>query len=479
MSIFAQKLRRCLWGLTCLQMWFWFFISATAWAQAQNGSSSQVGLSGAELAQMIRLNVERYTLSNGMTVLLHEDHSAPIFTYHQWYRVGSRDEEPGRTGLAHFFEHLMFKGTPRYGSRELDRLIQANGGTYNAFTSKDVTAYHTTLPAGKLELIIDIEADRMRNLIFDEDEIASEREVVKEERRQRVEDSVLGSLSEALWRTVFRVHPYRWPVIGYMADLEAATMEDLKAFYRRFYAPNNSVVVISGSFNSRQAKGLIERHFGSIPAGEPIERVYPEEPAQSGQRSLSLRRDVQSPTVAVAFRTTDVMDPDIFALDILAGVLGWGDSSRLHRRLVRREQTVTSISASSQNLASSGVFQITAHLKPGVNSEQVLRSIYGEIYRARNSRVSEDELERVKNQLMKSYVDAMKTIEGKARVLAYAEVVYGSYTRIFEDLARFAEVTAEQVQEVAEKYLQPHQRSVIQVLPRAGAAAPSSPAEES
>ncbi len=431
-------------------------------------------VSAAELANMIRLEVERYTLPNGLTVLLHQDHSAPIISYHQWYRVGSRDEEPGRTGLAHFFEHLMFKGTPRFSSRELDRLIQSNGGTYNAFTSKDVTAYHTTLPAGKLELIVDIEADRMRHLIFDESEIASEREVVKEERRFRVEDSVPGSLNEAMWNTIFRVHPYRWPVIGYMADLKAATMDDLKAFYRRFYSPNNSVVVISGSFDKAEARRLIEKHFGPIPAGESIERNYPEEPVQNAERSVVLRRDVQNPTIAVGFRGVDAQSPKAHALDLLSSILAGGDSSRLHRRLVYREQTATSVSAFSYAGASPGVFQITASVKPGVDPNQVLRSIYAEIYRARNALVTPQELEKVRNQVMKGYVDAMKTIEGKARVLAYAEVVYGSYSRIFEDLARYAEVTPEQIREAAQAHLRPEQRSVIQILPRV---APGSPRE--
>lgn len=240
-------------------MFRWLFLSVLISFSAQAELPTQVSI-----ADQIRFPVEKYQLSNGLTVLLHEDHSAPIISIHQWFRVGSANEHPGRTGIAHFFEHLMFKGTPKYPNRELDRQIQANGGTNNAFTTRDYTGYYENMPSGKLELILDIESDRMRNLGFDEKEIKNEREVVKEERRYRVENNVYGYLHENVFETVFRVHPYRWPVIGYMRDLNATSIDDLKEFYRVFYAPNNAVLVITGDFKSSQAKSLIEKYYAKI-----------------------------------------------------------------------------------------------------------------------------------------------------------------------------------------------------------------------
>ena len=218
----------------------------------------------ASLVKKINFPVEKIKLKNGMTVLLHQDRSIPMISFHQWYRVGSRHEKPGRTGLAHFFEHLMFKGTKKISRDQLEVLIQANGGSNNAFTSRDYTGYYVDFPSGQLELAMQIESDRMRNLIFDMAAIQSEREVVKEERRMRVEDSVDGSIMEATYSTVFKAHPYRWPVIGYMADLNAATIEDLKEFYRAYYAPNNTVLVVAGDFELSKAKSLVNKYYGSI-----------------------------------------------------------------------------------------------------------------------------------------------------------------------------------------------------------------------
>lgn len=418
------------------------------------------------VSEAIRFDVEKYTLDNGLTVLLHVDHTTPIVSMHKWYRVGSRHEKPGRTGLAHFFEHLMFKGTEKYPGKSFDRIVQANGGRINAFTSKDYTGYYIDVPAGRLELALDLESDRMRNLTFDPQEIQSEREVVKEERRFRVEDSVPGSLDEAVYHTVFRVHPYRWPVIGYMRDLNAATMEDLKEFYRVYYAPNNAVLVIAGSFDKKEAKKLVEKYYAGIPAQELPKEKLPVEPPQTGQRSVVLRRDVQNPTVSVAYRSSRAGDKDSYTFDVMANILAEGSSSRLYRRLVYREQTVDAISAWAYTPFEPATFQVISSIKSGVEPERVLTSIYAELYKMRTELVTAEELQKAKNQIMKSYVDALKTVSGRARLLALNEIILGDYEQIFLDLKKYNEVTAEDIKNLAERYLMPHQRSVVQVLPR-------------
>lgn len=419
-----------------------------------------------DLSQLIKLPVEKYQLENGMTVLLHEDHTVPTVSVHQWYRVGSRNERPGRTGLAHFFEHLMFKGTQKYPSGVFDDIIQANGGTNNAFTSMDFTGYYVNIPPQALELILDIESDRMVNLVLQKDGVQAEREVVKEERRFRVENSVYGSMNEAMYRTVYKVHPYRWPVIGYMADLNAASMDDLKEFYRIYYSPNNSVLVISGDFDSSKAKELIQKYYAKISSQPLPELNLASEPEQKGQRNTTVTKDVQNPYFTVAFRTVEAGSHEAYALDLLANILGAGDSSRMYKRLVYKEQIATSVSVSSYMPKDPGTFSISVAVKPGGDIEQAIRSVYGELYRARTNEIMDEELAKAKNQVMKSYVDNMKTVYGRAELLAVNEILFNDYTRAFEDLNKYNGVSKEQVMEVAKKYLLPLRRSVIRVQPK-------------
>lgn len=439
-------------------------VANTAWADVPPKLS---------IADQIRFPVEKYQLSNGLTVLLHEDHSAPIISIHQWFRVGSANERPGRTGIAHFFEHLMFKGTPKYPNKELDRQIQANGGTNNAMTTKDYTGYYENMPSGKMELILDIESDRMRNLIFDETEIKNEREVVKEERRYRVDNNVFGYLHENVFETVFRVHPYRWPVIGYMKDLNATSIDDLKDFYRVFYAPNNAVLVISGDFKSADAKKLIEKYYSKISSQPLPELKYDPEPMQKAQRNRKLRKDVQNPTFSIAYQAPRAGDDEAFAFDLLSNILANGSSSRMHKKLVYRQQLANSVSAWAYTPKLAGIFQVICSVKPGVDMEKAINSVYNELWKVRTKVVTEDELAKAKTQVMKDYVDSLKTVSGKARAIAMNEILFKDYSVMFQDLDRYNAVTAEQIKAVADKYLQPAQRSIIRVVPKTAAAAPA------
>lgn len=423
-----------------------------------------------ELSALVRFNVEKYKLANGLTVLLHEDHTAPIVSYQTWFRVGSKNEEPGYTGIAHLFEHMMFKGAKRYSGEQFDTILQTNGATNNAFTTQDYTGYYENLPSSKLELVMDIESDRMENLQVTPENLKSEREVVKEERRFRVDNSPPGILREVLLGTVFKVHPYRWPVIGYMADIDNITLEKAVEFYHTYYAPNNAVLVIAGDFNSADAKTLINKYYGSIAAQNIPNRTRPPEPGQTAIRGVAVERDVQTTQFAVAYHTPKAGSDESYALDLLANILGSGDSSRLYQHLVYRKQTVAGVSAFNMTLQEEGVFEVMVAMKPGANAKDALNAVKGEIWRPRHVMVTPGELMKAKNQVMRGYVDSLKTVHGRAEALALNEILFGDYERLFKDLSMYHEVTAAQIKKAAEKYLTPDKATVATLKPKAPAA---------
>lgn len=432
-------------------------------SQAADAQSAGNPTATVDVGTQIRLNVEKYTLANGLTVLLHEDHRVPLISYQTWFRVGSKDEEPGFTGIAHLFEHMMFKGAKRYTADQFDTVLQANGGNNNAFTSYDYTGYYENLPSGKLELAIDIESDRMENLQVTLENFSSEREVVKEERRMRVDNSPMGVLQEVLYGTAFRVHPYRWPVIGYMTDINNITLEKANQFFRQFYAPNNAVVVVAGDFNSAEAKQLLEKYYGRLPRQTITRRPYKPEPEVASPRTQFVAKDVQSTTFSIAYHTPKAGEADGYALDLLSNILGRGSSSRLYRRLVYKDQVATSVNVSNYSKRDSGLFQVLVSLKPGGDFHRVQRAVYGELWRPRNLRVSEAELEMAKNQTIKDIVDSLKTVHGKAEALALNEILFDDYTRAFTDIERYNQVTVDAILKTAVKYLAP-EKSVLVVL---------------
>ncbi|MCM2282055.1 MAG: insulinase family protein [Bdellovibrionaceae bacterium] len=431
-------------------------------------SASANAANPGDIGAQIRFPVEKYALPNGLVVLLAEDHSAPLISYQTWFRVGSKDEEPGYTGIAHLFEHMMFKGAKRYTGEQFDTILQANGATNNAFTSYDYTGYYENLPSSKLELVIDIESDRMENLNVTEDNLRSEREVVKEERRYRVDNNPHGMLSEVLYGTAFRVHPYRWPVIGYMADLNNINLAKSIEFYRQFYAPNNAVIVVAGDFDTKEAKKLIEKYYGKIPAQEIKRRPRPSEPPVASARSQFVAKDVQNVTFAISYHTPKAGEEEAYALDLLANIMGRGTSSRLYKRLVYKDQMAGSVSAYNSTKQDSGLLTLTVSLKPGANFSQAQRAVYGEMWQPRHWLVKDQELEMAKNQTMKDYVDSLKTVHGKAEMLALNEILFGDYARVFTDLEHYNRVTPEQIRKAAVKYLSP-EKSILAVLrPQAG-----------
>lgn len=429
----------------------------------------------------ISLNVERYVLSNGLTVLLLPDHSAPLVSYQTWFKVGSRDEEPGYTGMAHLFEHMMFKGARRYDGKTFDRLLNGAGATHNAFTTKDHTTYYATLPSSHLELVIDLESDRMESLQVTAENLKSEREVVKEERRYRTDNQVMGKLQEVVYATLFKTYPYKWPVVGWMEDIDRITLEKCRQFFKTYYAPNNAVVVVSGDFSPSEAKGLIQRYYGHIPAQPIPPRQYPAEPPQKDMREQRLWKNVQNEYISLAFKTVPAGVDEYYALDVLASIMGEGNSSWLYKKMVYQKQLASQINVSHAGAQGPSVFQILAVLKPGASHDEALKTIFNDLWDARNRLVSEKELAKAKNMVIKSYIESLKTVNGRAMSVGYNEVLLGSYEHLLSDLEKYGAVTAEKIRLAASAYLNPNQRALNVVVggaapPSVAPAAPAAPA---
>lgn len=418
------------------------------------------------LEKAIQFPVEKYTLANGLTVLLHPDKSIPAVSVQTWFRVGSKDERPGRTGLAHFFEHMMFKGTKKYGKDTWGKFLNSKGADMNAFTSTDYTGYYINAPAEHLELLLDIEADRMRNLLLDQKEVTSEREVVKEERRMRYEDQIEGGIRERMASLMYEKLPYRWLPIGSMVDLNAASMDDLHAFYKQFYSPNNAVLVVAGSFDVAAARKLVTKYYDSLPKENIVRPEITQESEQKAPRNAKITREAQAPTVAIGYKLPDLKHPDHYALDLLAILLGQGNSSRLYKDLVYKREIAVNSYAASYGMNLSGEFLVYANLKPKGNPDAAVRAIDDQLRVLRHNPPSQKELDKARNLLMKDYVDGLKRVSGRARMLALYEIVHGDYSRIFKDLKKYQEVEPKDITRVAMAYLRPSQRNIITVLPK-------------
>ena len=421
----------------------------------------------------VHFDVEKEVLANGLTVLYHVDRSVPLVSYHTWFKVGSKDEKRGLTGIAHLFEHMMFKGSKKYSGDQFDLILQSNGATNNAFTTQDYTGYYIDAPSTKLELLMDIESDRMATLKIDKAALDSEREVVKEEKRFRVDDNPMGLLWQGIFATAFRQHPYKNPVIGTMEDLGNVTVDIAQNFHRTFYSPSNAILVIAGDFELGAAKKLVQKYYGSIPKQTVTRVEHPKEPEQQAPRSTFIRRDVKGWTFAINYPAPEAGSDDSYALDLLSAIMGRGPSSRLYKRLVYKEQWATSASVSNNTMQDAGLFQIFVTMKPAAKPAEAQsqflaaqRSIYGEMWRPRNLNVSNVELERARNQMIMAQIESLKTLHGKAEALAVNETMFGDYKRVFTDLDRYLKVTPVQIRKAASKYLSPERSNLVVVRPK-------------
>ncbi len=414
----------------------------------------------------IKLPVEKFVLKNGLTVLLHRDATVPLISYHTWYRVGSRYEKPGITGSAHMLEHMMFKGAKKYSNKEFDRILQANGVTNNAFTTYDITGFYENLPKDKLELIMDMEKDRLSSLLLRPEDLKSEKQVVAEERRWRVDNNPQSLLREQAMEILFKGTPYRWPVIGYMKDIQNYTVAPLRHFYETYYVPNNAVLVIAGDIDIENTKKLVEKYYGELPS-KPLPPVVPVKVAPLHQQKvIKLYKDVQVPSLMITYQSVPDQHPDSYALDLLSQILANGASSRLSKELVYNKQWATVTGAYQYSLKQAGTFGVYVQMKPGARDRQVLNVVDREIFRARHQLISERELKRAQNQFMMDFVDNLSTIDSKARALASSEIISGDYRTLFKDLEKYQKVTVQDIRRVAEKYLNPRARVVAWLKPQ-------------
>jgi zinc protease len=405
-------------------------------------------------------SIRTTTLANGMKVIVWSDRDIPNVALYNWVRVGSRNEAPGITGLAHFFEHMMFNGTSRRAPGEFDRLMEGRGGSNNAFTSDDVTVYQDWFPRSALELVFDLEGDRLANLAFDPKVVESERGVVFSERRFSIEDRNPRFLMEQMQATAFVAHPYQIPTIGWPSDIRGWRMEDLQAFYRTHYAPNNCTLVVVGDVSPEEVLALARRHLEPIPRQPPPQPVRTREPEQLGERRLVIERKAQTPLLQLAYKAPAASDPSGPAVNLLMSVLVEGDSSRLHRSLVETQKLAIDVGGYWHEGFDPALAWFLLTLPEGGDPAALEQAFDAEIARVVAEGVTDGELRRAKNLAASGFWKSIATIDGKARMLGEYEVIRGDWQQLFSAPARYEAVTREQLQAAAREILQVRKRTV-------------------
>jgi zinc protease len=404
--------------------------------------------------------IESVTLANGMQIIVWPDHDIPNVALYNWVRVGSRNEVPGITGLAHFFEHMMFNGTSTRPPGSFDHELEAAGANNNASTSSDVTIYQDWFPRAALELVFDLEADRLRNLAFDPKIIESERGVVYSERRLSVDDNSMSRLAEQVQATAFIAHPYQIPTIGWPSDIESWRIDDLKQFFATHYAPNNCTMILVGDVDPRETIALARRYFESIPRHDPPPPVRTKEPEQHGERRVVIEAEAQTPLLQFAYHVPAGNDPGMPAFELMMRILADGDASRLHRTLVEEQQLAISVDTHLDQGFDPGLFWLFLSLPSQGNAQQAEQAFDAQMERFRTSGVTAEELARARNQALADFWRGMATIDGKASALGEYAVLKGGYQKLFDVPRAYEQVTVEDIRKIAEQYLRVSNRTV-------------------
>jgi predicted Zn-dependent peptidase len=412
------------------------------------------------VAQMKADDVKTFTLKNGMKFLVVEDNSIPNANMYLFYRVGSRNEYQGITGLSHFFEHMMFNGAKKYGPKQFDRTMEFNGGANNAYTTENVTVYTDWFPASAIETIFDLEGDRIASLSIDPKMVESERGVVLSERSTGLENSPWNLLGQSVQAQAFQEHPYHWPVIGYEDDMKNWKQTDLERYFKTYYAPNNCVVVVSGSVKTDEVKKLAEKYLEPIPAQPEPPKVHTVEPPQTGERRITVKKDVATPYMMIAYHVPDTRNEDYYALSLLSEILTSGKSSRLYSQLVDKKQVATAVFTDFGPSLDPGLFTVYAVAGRNVNETDLEKTIYEELDKIKKDGVNENELQKVKNQQTMNFYNQVETINGKSNSIGNYEVFFGDYHKMFDAPALYNKVTAEDIKRVANKYFSKTNRTV-------------------
>jgi zinc protease len=404
-------------------------------------------------------------LDNGLKIILLENHKTPVVTFQVWYRAGSRNEEWGKTGLSHMLEHMMFKGTKNMGPEEFSRVIQENGGNDNAFTTNDSTAYYEELSSDKVQVAIDLEADRMKGLVLREEDFGTERMVVMEERRLHTDDDPQAYLAEQLEATAFQISPYHWPIIGWMEDIKRFTLEDLQSYYRAYYNPANAFLVVAGDFRKEDLLQEIRKTFGQIPKGPLPQHEKNSDPPQQGERRIYIKKEAQLPFIAMGYHVPNLVSADSYVLEVISAVLSGGKSSRFYKNLVHDKQLVLSAETDNALLSRDpGLFTLSAEPLPGKDIAEVERALDEQIERLKKEPVEERELQKARNQIEATFVYGQDSLFQQAALLAHYEIDL-SWKRIDDYLPSIRKVNAEDIIRVAKKYLSPDNRTVGILIP--------------
>ncbi|MGZ3406906.1 MAG: M16 family metallopeptidase [Polyangia bacterium] len=411
------------------------------------------------------LTARMFRLTNGLKVILVRDPSAPVFAYQTWFAVGSRHEREGITGIAHLFEHLMFNQTENHPPGELDRMIETAGGDTNAATWVDWTYYRDNLPKAELKLAVELEADRMAHLTLGETQVESEREVVANERRFRVEDDVDGFLNEELYKAAFTTHPYHWPTIGWMRDIEAISIDDCRTFYKTFYAPNNATVVLVGDVEEESALGLIDSCYGKIPSSAIPADAAPREPEQTSERRQSWPKPVTADKLRIGYKAPAIGQVDYAVLEVANEILFGGNSSRLHRRLVVESEIASSTHAATAPFRDPGLYEVSVSLQRGHHAAEAEAIVYEELTRLGDKPLEPHELDTAKTRLLTHFWRELRPQAGKAEALGHYETTVGDYRKLFAVADGYKAVTAADIQRVVKQYLRPQRRTVAIATP--------------
>ncbi len=413
-----------------------------------------------------QIKYESYDLPNGLHVILHQDKSNPLVAVSVLYHVGSKDEIPTRTGFAHFFEHLLFEGSANIGRGEYMQLIQSNGGALNANTSNDRTFYYELLPSNQLELGLWMEAERMLHAKIDQVGVDTQREVVKEEKRQRVDNQPYASFLSEMFKRAFKQHNYRWVPIGSMEDLNAAKLDEFMAFYKKYYIPNNATLSIAGDIDVAQTKAMIQKYFADIPKGASVQRPSAYEPPLGGEVVDTIYDNIQIPAVFAGYRMVSETHPDAYALQMLTTALSDGPSSRFSKRMVDQDQSALQVAAFPFAMEHHGVFIALALANGATTTGALMTTMEEEIAKMQNEPLSEKEFTKLLNKVESEFVTRNSNVAGIAENLANYHVYYGDANLVNTEIERYRQVTPADIQRVAKTYLKPENRVVLHYLPK-------------
>lgn len=410
--------------------------------------------------------IKEHLLPNGLKIVTLENHKSPVVTFQIWYKVGSRNEITGKTGISHLLEHMMFKGTSSHGKGEFSRTVSRNGGNENAFTSQDYTAYFEIFSSDRLNISLELESDRMVNLLIDPQEFLLERDVVKEERRLRTEDDPTSSLVEELYAAAFKIHPYHAPIIGWMTDLTNLTRDDLYRHYKEYYTPGNATIVVVGDFDTKEVVKNVEKYFGSIPAGNTPPEVRMTEPEQQGEKRFYYKREAQLPYVIYGYQTINYKDKDHYALDVLSNILSEGKSSRLYQKIVYEQELALGAGGGYNALQTDPeLFYFYAQLRPERTTAEAESALNTEIEKIKKEPVSDNELQKAKNQIEASFIMGQDSNFYQAMLIGKLETIGAGAGYLETYIDEIRKVTAEDIMRIAQKYFTEDHRTVGILVP--------------